>query len=107
LFGSTIKKFRAISFVEGVSYLVLLFIAMPIKYIGDNPIPVKFAGMTHGVLFILFVYLLYVAAREHKWDKKFTFYAFITSLIPFGMIFLDKKLKEKEKELTPPSCEFV
>jgi integral membrane protein len=89
-----LKKFRIASFVEGLSYLTLLFIAMPIKYIGDNPIPVKIVGMTHGLLFFLFIYFLYMAASEYKWSKKFTIVAFISSLIPFGMLFLDKKLKK-------------
>ncbi len=96
MFSSSIKNFRVISFVEGISYLTLLFIAMPIKYIGDNPAPVKIVGMTHGILFIIFICLMYIAAREHRWDKRFTFYAFITSIVPFGMFFLDKNLKEKE-----------
>ena len=89
-----LKKFRIASFVEGLSYLTLLFIAMPIKYIGGNPIPVKIVGMTHGLLFFLFIYCLYIVATECKWSKKFTIVAFISSLIPFGMFFLDKKLKK-------------
>jgi integral membrane protein len=105
LFDSSLKRFRIISFVEGISYLALLFIAMPIKYLGDNPILVKIVGMTHGVLFMLFVYLLYVVARKHKWDKKFVFFAFITSLLPFGMFFLDRDLKKKE--LDSASSELV
>lgn len=105
MFDSSLKRFRIISFVEGISYLALLFIAMPIKYLGDNPIPVKIVGMTHGVLFMLFVYLLYVVARKHKWDKKFVFFAFITSLLPFGMFFLDRDLKKKE--LDSASSELV
>ncbi len=105
MFDSSLKRFRIISFVEGISYLALLFIAMPIKYLGDNPILVKIVGMTHGVLFMLFVYLLYVVARKHKWDKKFVFFAFITSLLPFGMFFLDRDLKKKE--LDSASSELV
>ena len=100
-----LKKFRIASYVEGISYLTLLFIAMPIKYLGDNPIPVKVVGMTHGLLFFLFIYFLYFAARENKWSKKFTLLAFISSLVPFGMIFLDKKLRKKE--LVPSSSELV
>lgn len=105
MLDSSLKRFRIISFVEGISYLALLFIAMPIKYLGDNPILVKIVGMTHGVLFMLFVYLLYVVARKHKWDKKFVFFAFITSLLPFGMFFLDRDLKKKE--LDSASSELV
>ena len=105
MLDSSLKRFRIISFVEGISYLALLFIAMPIKYLGDNPILVKIVGMTHGVLFMLFVYLLYVVARKHKWNKKFVFFAFITSLLPFGMFFLDRDLKKKE--LDSASSELV
>ena len=105
MLDSSLKRFRIISFIEGISYLALLFIAMPIKYLGDNPILVKIVGMTHGVLFMLFVYLLYVVARKHKWDKKFVFFAFITSLLPFGMFFLDRDLKKKE--LDSASSELV
>ncbi|MBL0709235.1 MAG: DUF3817 domain-containing protein [Sulfurimonas sp.] len=101
MLDSSIKKFRIASFIEGLSYLVLLFIAMPIKYIGGNPIPVKIVGMTHGVLFCLFIYFLYTAMSEHKWSKKFSLFAFITSLVPFGMLFLDKYLKKKELASTP------
>jgi len=97
-----LKKFRIASYVEGISYLTLLFIAMPIKYLGDNPIPVKVVGMTHGLLFFLFIYFLYFVAREGKWSKKFTLLAFISSLVPFGMIFLDKKLKKKELVSSSP-----
>jgi integral membrane protein len=105
LFNSSIKKFRVASFVEGLSYLILLFVAMPIKYLGGNPIPVKIVGMTHGLLFFLFIFFLYMATSEHKWSKKFSLFAFVSSLVPFGMFFLDKHLKKKE--LDSASVELV
>ena len=105
LFDSSIRKFRVASFVEGLSYLILLFIAMPIKYLGGNPIPVKIVGMTHGLLFFLFIYFLYIAASECKWSKKFSFFAFVSSLVPFGMFFLDRYLKKEE--LASSSSELV
>ena len=100
LFDSFVKKFRIASFVEGISYLTLLFIAMPIKYIGGNPIPVKIVGMTHGLLFFLFIFFLYMASSECKWSKKFTFFAFVSSLVPFGMFFLDRYIKKDILEST-------
>lgn len=105
MFNSSVKKFRVASFVEGLSYLILLFVAMPIKYLGGNPIPVKIVGMTHGLLFFLFIFFLYMAASEHKWSKKFSLFAFVSSLVPFGMFFLDKHLKKKE--LDSASIELV
>ena len=100
LLDSSIKKFRVVSFIEGLSYLTLLFVAMPIKYFGGNPIPVKIVGMTHGLFFLLFIYFLYAAATEYKWSKKFSLFAFVSSLTPFGMVFLDKYLKKKKLDST-------
>jgi len=90
---TNLKKFRLIAFIEGISFLVLLFIAMPIKYIIGEPIVVKYVGMAHGVLFLLFLFLLVVTARELKWNFGFITMAFIASLIPFGTFYLEKKLK--------------
>ncbi|BFU78409.1 DUF3817 domain-containing protein [Arcobacter sp. 15-2] len=90
---TNLKKFRLIAFMEGISFLVLLFIAMPIKYIIGEPIVVKYVGMAHGVLFLLFLFLLVVTARELKWNFGFITMAFIASLIPFGTFYLEKKLK--------------
>ena len=90
---TNLKKFRLIAFIEGISFLVLLFIAMPIKYIMGEPIVVKYVGMAHGGLFLLFLFLLFVTARELKWNFGFISMAFIASLIPFGTFYLEKKLK--------------
>ncbi|MGB5867590.1 MAG: DUF3817 domain-containing protein [Arcobacteraceae bacterium] len=90
---TNIKKFRLIALLEGISFIVLLFIAMPIKYMLGEPIVVKIVGMAHGGLFLLFLYLLFVTAREFKWNFSFISIAFIASLLPFGTFFLDKKLK--------------
>ena len=94
MFGTNLKRFRLIALLEGISYLLLLFIAMPIKYILQEPILVKYVGMGHGVLFILFIALLAVASIQYKWKLPFIIYAFIASLIPFGTFYLDTKLKK-------------
>lgn len=93
MFKDTLKRFRVVSYIEGLSYLILLFIAMPIKYIGENPYPVKVIGMTHGVLFILFVLFLFDTMRKYEWNKKFGSALFIYSLIPFGSFIIEKKVK--------------
>jgi integral membrane protein len=93
LLETNLKKFRLIALVEGISFLVLLFIAMPIKYVLGEPIVVKYVGMTHGGLFLVFLYFLFAAAKEYKWNFSFISIAFISSLLPFGTYFLDKKLK--------------
>lgn len=94
---TNLKKFRLIAFIEGISYLVLLFIAMPIKYLLGEPIVVKLVGMAHGGLFILFLVLLFITAKEYKWNISFISMAFIASLVPFGTFYLEKKLKIIDK----------
>jgi len=88
-----INRFRVISFIEGLSYLILLFIAMPIKYLAENPYPVKVIGMAHGVLFILFVILLLESMKKYDWKNNFSIKLFIYSLLPFGSFVIEKKVK--------------
>lgn len=89
----TLKRFRVISYIEGLSYLILVFIAMPIKYLAENPYPVKIIGMAHGVLFILFVLFLYETMRKYAWQTSFGSKLFVYSLIPFGSFIIEKKMK--------------
>ena len=96
MLANTILQFRIIAFVEGVSYLILLFIAMPMKYMFDIPEATKIVGMTHGILFIVFVLFLSKIAMEYKWSFGWSLVAFISSLIPFGTFFIDKKVKSFE-----------
>lgn len=93
---NTLLQFRLIAFIEGVSYLALLFIAMPMKYMFDIPEATKIVGMTHGILFIIFVFILLKAKVEYKWSIIWSMVAFISSLIPFGTFFIDKKIKSFE-----------
>lgn len=93
MFKTALNRFRIISYMEGLSYLVLLFIAMPIKYLGENPIPVKIVGMTHGILFILFMIFLFEAMKKQSWEKAYGIRLFIYSIIPFGSFAIEKSLK--------------
>jgi integral membrane protein len=95
-----IKQFRIVAFLEGWSFLILLFVAMPLKYMMGILIATKIAGMLHGVLFIWFIIALFGAAKEQEWDFKFSTLAFIASVIPFGTFFLDKKLKPLDNDNT-------
>lgn len=94
-----IGKFRIIGFIEGISYLILLFVAMPMKYMMGIAIATKIVGMIHGILFIIFLVLLMQAAQIHKFKMKDFIIFFIASLIPFGTFFTDKRLKELEEKL--------
>lgn len=95
---NSVKQFGQINTIEGYSYLALLFIAMPMKYIFAFPIAVKIAGMTHGILFIIFCYLLAKASLDAKWSLKYTLIFFLASLIPLGTFFTKDKIKTYEQE---------
>ncbi len=85
------KTFRIVSILEGVSYLLLLFIATPIKYTLGIDTYVKMLGMPHGLLFIGYVVLAIMMKYELKWKSK-TFWKILgASIIPFGTFYINKK----------------
>jgi len=95
---SKINLFRKAAFIEGWSFIILLFVAMPLKYMMGILIATKIVGMAHGVLFIWFLLALGSARAEQDEDSKFVFLSIIASLIPFGTFFLDKKLKPLDND---------
>jgi len=86
-----LKAFRLISFLEGLSYLLLLFVAVPIKYIGENEIFVKMLGMPHGLLFIVYIIMAILLKYELSWNSKVFWSILIASIIPFGTFYIDRK----------------
>jgi integral membrane protein len=97
---TTIKSLRIIGIAEGISFLVLLLIAMPLKYRFELPLAVKYVGWAHGVLFVLYVVAVFAAIRAMNWGFKGVAVALIASLLPAGTFVLDRSLKKREKELT-------
>tara|TARA_B100000945_G_scaffold26950_1_gene18773 strand:- start:176 stop:457 length:282 start_codon:yes stop_codon:yes gene_type:complete len=91
-----IKNLRILGNVEGVSYLLLLGVAMPLKYLVDMPLAVRIVGMGHGVLFIAYCILLALCMRRFKWSLGFGIYLFVATLIPFGTFVTDRRLKQME-----------
>ena len=93
----TFNWFRKIAFAEGVSFLVLLLIAMPLKYFAELPIAVTIVGGLHGILFIAFVVMGWEAKNEYQKDWSWLTISFIASILPFGVFWLDRKLWKKEE----------
>ena len=83
--------FRVVSFLEGTSYLLLLFVAVPIKYWMDDPQYVKFLGMPHGLLFVTYLVIAFLIKPELKWNNKTLGVVMLASVIPFGTFYVDKK----------------
>ncbi len=84
---------RLLAILEGISLLVLLFIAMPLKYFYGMPEAVSMAGMTHGVLFLVFSAMLVLVSQRQAWSERFSFMVFLASLIPFASFVMDRRIK--------------
>lgn len=96
---SAIRLLRRVGLAEGTSFLVLLGIAMPLKYAMDMPMAVRVVGSIHGVLFIVFLYAVVNVYRTLKWDPERIAGALIASVLPFGTFVADRGWKKAEAEL--------
>ena len=92
---SELQKFRLINKIEGISFIILIFIAMPMKYSFGYPIATKVVGMMHGLLVFAFIYQIIEAKKEADFNLKETALYSILSLIPFGSFYTDKLLAKK------------
>ncbi len=93
----TFSHFRKIAFTEGISFVVLLFIAMPLKYFAGMPMAVTVVGGLHGVLFVAFAILAREVKVEYKKDFNWLVKAGLASIIPFGTFYMDKYWKKEEE----------
>jgi integral membrane protein len=93
----TFNWFRKIAFAEGVSFLVLLLIAMPLKYLASMPMAVTIVGGLHGLLFITFIVMAWEVKREYKKDWGWVVKSFIASIVPFGTFWMDHTQWKREE----------
>lgn len=91
--STPISQLRAVGLCEGSSFLVLLFLAMPLKYLAGLPLAAKVVGWAHGLLFVLYLAALARAAVAHRWRMGQILPAFLASLVPFGPFLLDRRLR--------------
>ena len=89
---------RATALIEGVSFLVLLFLAMPLKYIWDQPMAVRMVGAAHGALWVAFCAMLFYTMLVAKWPLGRAALLFVAALIPFGPWLVDRRMKRYEAE---------
>jgi integral membrane protein len=94
-----LKNFKVIAIAEGISFLVLLLVAMPLKYMMQITEPVKYVGWVHGVLFVLYGILLLQVFIVVKWSFIKTLVAFLVSFIPFGTFWLDARINKEIAEI--------
>ena len=89
--STIIRRFRSIAIAEGISFLVLLLIAMPLKYVWHYPMPVKVVGWAHGVLFIAYWIAAVPLFIKLKWDPERIVGLGLASILPFGTFVLERK----------------
>jgi integral membrane protein len=94
-----VRNLRIVGIAEGISFLVLLLIAMPLKYYMNMPLAVKYVGWAHGVLFIAYVIAVFLAIKAMRWNWFSVLVALGASLLPFGTFVLDKELKKRQAAL--------
>lgn len=93
-----IKIFRYLAILEGLSYIILLGICMPLKYIWDYPEPTRPVGMAHGILFVAYCIWLLLAGRELNWNFKTLVIGFVASLLPFTTFMFEMKYLPKSSK---------
>lgn len=93
---TTVGRLRAAGMVEAVSFLLLIGVAMPLKYFAGMPLAVTIAGWIHGLLFLAFLMCLLVAQGERQWPVRWTAVIFVAALLPFGPFVIDRRLKKEQ-----------
>jgi integral membrane protein len=98
LLNTKTGRLRIIGLLEGISLLVLTGIAVPAKYLYDNPVLVKTIGPIHGLLFLLFIFNTLSVGVEQRWQfKTTTWKVLVACIIPFGTFYIDRKILSKIK----------
>lgn len=92
-----VGRLRALGMVEAVSFLLLLSIAMPLKYFAGLPLAVKIAGWLHGLLFLAFCMVLLQTQQTQNWPLRWTAVVLIAALLPFGPFIIDRRLKTQDR----------
>lgn len=91
----SLNRFCFVALLEGISYLVLLGIAMPLKYFMDMPDAVKYTGWVHGLLFVAYIFLLINVAIQNNWKFGRIALVFLAALLPFAPFLVERKLKRE------------
>ena len=92
---TALRQLRLVALLEGTSFLVLLFIAMPLKYFAGMPFAVRVVGSVHGLLFVVFVVALIRVSITRPWPFRRALLAFVASIVPFGTFLFDRSLQQE------------
>lgn len=93
--NTNLSRLRLLAWLEGFSFILLIGIGMPLKYIYEMPAPNLIIGMAHGILFIAYCLWVMIVRSEDKWSIKKTLLALVASILPFGTFVADARLFKK------------
>ena len=101
LIKTNIGRLRIIAFLEGLSLILLVFVAVPLKYVAGNPVGSEVLGPIHGALFLLFILNTISVAIEYDWGlfSKKTWLVFLSSFVPFGTFYMDRKILSRSEKV--------
>jgi integral membrane protein len=98
--NTVLRRFASVAFFEGISCVLLFLVAMPLKYLTELEWAPRFSywvGMSHGVLVIAYILLLFISAQKAKWSLKTIALYLVASLIPFATFWVEKKVLKEAK----------
>ncbi len=95
---NNIGRLRLLAWLEGISFILLIGIGMPLKYMSGMPAPNLYIGMAHGILFIAYCMWVLLVSKEKKWSLGKTFLALLASLVPFGTFVADVRIFKREQD---------
>jgi integral membrane protein len=95
--SNMIRRLRILGFIEGISFLLLIGVAMPLKYLADMPLAVRVVGMAHGVLWVLYVGTAIWIASSLSWGLSRTLRVLLASVLPAGPFFIDGWLRQQQR----------
>jgi integral membrane protein len=87
------RRFAWAAYAEGASFLLLLGVAMPLKYLAGQPLAVRYVGMIHGLLWLALVVVLVIVAWRLRWSLARGIAVFVSSLLPFGFLVVDRRMR--------------
>lgn len=94
--NSKVARVRAVGMLEGISFILLMGIAMPLKYLAGLPEAVRYTGWAHGLLFIAYCMVIFSACIDRRLSFSRALLAFVASLLPFGPFLIDRRLKQDQ-----------
>jgi len=92
------RTLRLLCLIEGISLILLLGVAMPLKYLAGEPLAVRYVGMVHGLLWLALLVMLVAVTWRQRWSFGRCLAVFVSSVLPFGFLVIDRRMRAWDAE---------